>query len=283
MQMPPSSAPFDAAHAAQHDDHERDQHEVEAYGRKHREQRRHDAGGETDQRGAGGEGDEEDARNRNAHELRRLAVLDGGADRLAEVGRLQHEAQPERAGDRDGEADQQFGLGIEWAEGERTPSEDRRHILEVGRQRHERDVLHQDRQSHGRKHDHQVRLVERRHDDQAVHHDPEQEHGRHDRHDGIVWVEAEIPRHRPGAVHRDHQEFAVGEIDDAQHAENQRQPDAHQGIDAADEQAGKDELADGGHGPVGDPRCATSECRVVPRGSAPGCHVSAGSSSAAAP
>src|SRR6476646_8155911 len=79
--------------------------------------------GETDQRGAGGEGNEEDARNWNAHELRRLAVLNGGTDRLAEVGRLQHEAQPERAGDRNGEADQQFGLGIEWAEGERTPSE----------------------------------------------------------------------------------------------------------------------------------------------------------------
>ena len=92
---------LDAAHAAEHDDHEGDQHEVEPDGRKHREQRHHHAGGEPDQRGAAGEGDEEDARHRDAHELRRLAVLHGGADRLAEIGRLEHELQPDRAGDRD--------------------------------------------------------------------------------------------------------------------------------------------------------------------------------------
>ena len=34
---------------------------------------------------------QEDAGNRDAHELRRLAVLHGRADRLAEIGRLQHD------------------------------------------------------------------------------------------------------------------------------------------------------------------------------------------------
>ena len=46
---------------------------------------------------------------------------------------------------------------------------------------------------------------------------------------------------------REHQKFAVREVDDAQHAEDQRQADAHQRIDAADEDAGKDELPERGH------------------------------------
>src|SRR5262245_5486016 len=40
----------------------------------------------------------------------------------------------------------------------------------------------------------------------------------------------------------------MGEVDHPQHAEDQREADAHQGIDAADENAGEDELAERGHG-----------------------------------
>src|SRR5262249_46400943 len=65
----------------------------------------------------------------------------------------------------------------------------------------------------------------------------------------IVGIEPEIFRHRPGAVHREHQELAVGEVDDAQHAEDQRQADAHERVDAADEQTGDDQLSDGCHRP----------------------------------
>jgi hypothetical protein len=126
-----------------------------------------------------------------------------------------------------------------------------------------------------------VRLVERRPDDHPVHEDTEQEHGRHDRDDGIVGIEPEIFRHRPGAVHRKHQELAMGEIDDAQHAEDQRQADAHERVDAADEQAGEDELPDGCHRSRS--RRDGSERAARERGLAPGHHVSAGSSSAAAP
>jgi hypothetical protein len=44
---------------------------------------------------------------------------------------------------------------------------------------------------------------------------------------------------RPG-VHADHQKFAVGEIDDIHHTENDGQPQGHQGQDHADEQTGKE-------------------------------------------
>src|SRR5262249_22155942 len=49
-------------------------------------------------------------------------------------------------------------------------------------------------------------------------------------------------------IHAEHEEFAMGEVDHPQHAEDQREPDAHQRVDAADENAGEDELAERGHG-----------------------------------
>ena len=42
----------------------------------------------------------------------------------------------------------------------------------------------------------------------------------------------------------------MGEVDDAQHAEDQRQADAHQRVDAADQDAGEDELDERAHGCV---------------------------------
>ncbi len=194
-----------------------------------------------------GEGDQEDARDRDAHELGRFTVLHGGADRLAEIGRLDRPLQPDRAADRHQEADHQLRLGVERPERPRAAAEQRRHVEQVGRHQHQRDVLHQDRQPHGGEHHDQVRLVERGRDDEPVHQHAEQEHGRHDGDDRHIGVEAEQLGDRPGAVHREHQEFAVREVDDAQHAEGEREADAHQGVDAADENAGKDQLADGNH------------------------------------
>ena len=77
---------FDAAHAAEDHDDERDQNEIESDGRKHGKQRHHDASRQADQRGATRKCDEEYSRNRNAHQHRGLAVLDRRADGLAEIG-----------------------------------------------------------------------------------------------------------------------------------------------------------------------------------------------------
>ncbi len=41
-----------------------------------------------------------------------------------------------------------------------------------------------------------------------------------------------------GEVHGDHEEFAMGKIDDLHHAEYQGEPDAGQGVNAPEENAG---------------------------------------------
>jgi len=41
-------------------------------------------------------------------------------------------------------------------------------------------------------------------------------------------------------IHGDHQKFAVGKIDDVHHAENNRQPQCHNGQDHAEQKTGDD-------------------------------------------
>ncbi len=45
-----------------------------------------------------------------------------------------------------------------------------------------------------------------------------------------------------GGVHAEHQKIALGEIDDAHRAEDDAEPDAHQRIGAADQDAGGQRL-----------------------------------------
>ena len=55
-------------------------------------------------------------------------------------------------------------------------------------------------------------------------------------------IDAELVGEKEGDVHPDHHEFALGEIDDLDHAEDQRDADADERVDAADEQAVDDGL-----------------------------------------
>ena len=55
-------------------------------------------------------------------------------------------------------------------------------------------------------------------------------------------------RERPErGVHAEHQELAVREVDDPHDAEDQRQPDRDQGVDAAEQDRRDDELGDQGY------------------------------------
>ena len=62
----------------------------------------------------------------------------------------------------------------------------------------------------------------------------------------------------PSAIHCEHQEFAVREIDDSQDAEDKRQAHAHQGIDTANQKTGKYELTDSRHSH----RLANEQCTM---------------------
>ena len=55
-------------------------------------------------------------------------------------------------------------------------------------------------------------------------------------------IDAELVGEKEGDIHPDHHEFALGEVDDLDHAEDQRDADADERIDAADEQAVDDGL-----------------------------------------
>jgi hypothetical protein len=50
-------------------------------------------------------------------------------------------------------------------------------------------------------------------------------------------IETKSDSEKEGDVHPDHHEFALGEIDDLDHAEDQRHANADERVNAADEQA----------------------------------------------
>ncbi len=64
--------------------------------------------------------------------------------------------------------------------------------------------------------------------------------GRHVGSDDIAEdrIDAKRDEEIVGGVHAEHHEIALGEIDDPHHAENQREANAHQSVDRAEQQAG---------------------------------------------
>jgi hypothetical protein len=91
--------------------------------------------------------------------------------------------------------------------------------------------------------------------DKAVHQPSDREDdrpgekGRYDR-PGIGTEKCQHPvsrRQIERGVHAQHQEIALGEIDDAHRAEDDVEPDAHQGIGAADQNAGRERLPEIDH------------------------------------
>ena len=77
-------------------------------------------------------------------------------------------------------------------------------------------------------------------DQQPVEHEPETEGaGDHDRQGG-VGIDADQPPEIEDGIHGQHQQAAMGEVDDVQHAVDQRQPDGDQHIDSAGQKAVQD-------------------------------------------
>ncbi|MNV99369.1 hypothetical protein D3C71_1947170 [compost metagenome] len=60
---------------------------------------------------------------------------------------------------------------------------------------------------------------------------------RHGDHDGGIRVPAERSPKAPACVHGHHEEGAVREVDDAQHAEDQAEPERDAAVDAAQQEA----------------------------------------------
>ena len=96
MRKPPTAAPDEAAHAAQHDDGEGDQHEGVARLRRDVEGRHQQAGRGAEAGDADAVGDGEDVLDVDADQARALALLGDGADRLAGVALGHEEAEHQR-------------------------------------------------------------------------------------------------------------------------------------------------------------------------------------------
>jgi len=71
-----------------------------------------------------------------------------------------------------------------------------------------------------------------------------------------------------GEIHAEHQEFALGEIDDAHDAEDDPEPDAHQAVDRSQQNACRERLEKNLHEIAERRHCRTMRwrcpCRQVP-------------------
>ena len=65
----------------------------------------------------------------------------------------------------------------------------------------------------------------------------DQEERRNEDRQGEVGIDAELRLQEIRAVERQHQQAAVGEVDDVQHAVDQREPERDQRVDRADGEA----------------------------------------------
>ena len=77
-----------------------------------------------------------------------------------------------------------------------------------------------------------------------------EDHGQQDDGQGQVGVDLQISEEAVDDIHRHHQVVGVGEVHQLHNAENERQANADQGINAAHQQAGNDALKEWGHGQV---------------------------------
>ncbi|MNE75926.1 hypothetical protein D3C80_1721290 [compost metagenome] len=73
-------------------------------------------------------------------------------------------------------------------------------------------------------------------DDEALQPVAQHEHQRHQRHDHQIGVEAEPGPGDPDREHRAGQQRAMGEVDDVEHAVDQRQAEGDQRVDRAGHQ-----------------------------------------------
>ena len=83
-------------------------------------------------------------------------------------------------------------------------------------------------------------------DQPAVEHEAHDESAARDQWQADVGIDAEEPPQKEDGVHGQHQQAAMGEVDDVKHAVDQRQSDGDEHIDAAGQQpvqdAGEEDL-----------------------------------------
>ena len=178
----------------------------------------------------------------DAHQRRHVAVLGRGAHRLAEVGGVQE--HPERAAQqhRDDKGDQFGHRDVEPAEMKGFVGIRGMDGAVIGGEQHQREIQQQQRQREGQEDLRHVVGPQYPADQEMLDQDTGNKQHRHRHDERYQWIDAELVGEKEGDVHPDHHEFALGEIDDLDHAEDQRDADADERVNAADEQAVDDGL-----------------------------------------
>src|SRR5215467_5569444 len=239
--------PHHVAQAAQHHHHVSEEHELEPRRRVHGVERgdehpRHAYAGDAD-----GERQAVDAIDVDAHEGSRLAVLGGGPHHAARMRPLHEGEESKGEAEGDGEGDD-----LREVEGGAQDADDDRglpgpHEAEIAGPEHESHVLERGGQSDGGE---DLNVVAGPH--HPAHHEgvdaePDDEEEGRGHEEDEVRVDAPESEGPEREVHAQHQELAVGEVDHAHDAEDQRQPHRDEGVDAAQQHGGDEELGERRH------------------------------------
>ncbi len=214
----------DRAQPADHDDDERDDEELVSHAGIDRIERRGEHPGHEGQRRADGEHGDVDAARIDAEDIDHLGLLGRGADYCAELGALDPEKQAQRKREAqadDGEAVGGIGEARRYGDGEIEHRRDR-HRIEVVADDQRAGFLEQQDQREGQQHLVEVVALVEVAEETALQEGAEQAAAEHrdrqrqpDRTPGVC--------HQIGDVGAHHQHGAVGQVDDAHHAEDQRQ------------------------------------------------------------
>jgi hypothetical protein len=168
----------------------------------------------------------------------RRLVLHGGADAAAELGAVEQPVQREHQRDRHGEAVQ-----VDVGQVETEDVDARGHVRGVqrdvvGPEHLVQDALDDDRHRVAGQQRHRGPLAAaQRADERPLDDHPDDEHRGHRQQQAEEQVEVQVHGQRVAEVGAQDHHDALGDVDDVEHAEDQRQPDGHQRVDAAAEHA----------------------------------------------
>ena len=118
----------------------------------------------------------------------------------------------------------------------------------VRREEELRQAAHDDREAEGREDLHHAGIGLRAHrkaHDQQIDHRAEHEQRRRDQRRRQQGIDREEREQEERRVHRDHQEFAMGEVHDVHQAEDQREADGDEPVEQPHQQAARQALDDG--------------------------------------
>src|SRR5215510_1938097 len=199
------------------------------------------------ERAAEAEGDHGDAVDVDPHEGGRLGILAGGADGAAGIRPREEEIEADR--DDDGEEE---GDGERNRDGDPEGTQRSERVAELDRPivagpREEGHVGDQEREPRRVEQGVELAAWDDRLEQEAIDEHAGQEHHGHPQHDGGERIDAEERVRPESAEHAEHDQIAVGEIDDAHDAEDHGEPHADHGVERTSQDAADDALDEGFH------------------------------------